>query len=203
MKEKLALFCDVDANAVIQNMTASTIYEVPLMMQKEGLDKIVLEKLQLDYRPAHMEDWERMVHRIKNPETKVKIAVVGKYVELPDAYISVTEALHHAGIANSTEVKIKWVNSEQLEGDDVDLADVFAGCKGILVPGGFGDRGVEGKISAIRYARENNIPFLGLCLGMQCAVIECPSRVRYGRCAQYGIQLRYDSSGNCADVFTA
>ena len=172
MKEKLALFCDVDANAVIQNMTASTIYEVPLMMQKEGLDKIVLEKLQLDYRPAHMEDWERMVHRIKNPETKVKIAVVGKYVELPDAYISVTEALHHAGIANSTEVKIKWVNSEQLEGDDVDLADVFAGCKGILVPGGFGDRGVEGKISAIRYARENNIPFLGLCLGMQCAVIE-------------------------------
>lgn len=119
-----------------------------------------------------MEDWERMVHRIKNPETKVKIAVVGKYVELPDAYISVTEALHHAGIANSTEVKIKWVNSEQLEGDDVDLADVFAGCKGILVPGGFGDRGVEGKISAIRYARENNIPFLGLCLGMQCAVIE-------------------------------
>ena len=94
-------------------------------MQKEGLDKIVLEKLQLDYRPAHMEDWERMVHRIKNPETKVKIAVVGKYVELPDAYISVTEALHHAGIANSTEVKIKWVNSEQLEGDDCGFSRCF------------------------------------------------------------------------------
>ena len=172
MKEKLALFCDVDADAVIQNMTASTIYEVPLMMQKEGLDKIVLEKLEMDYRPAHMEEWERMVHRIKNPANKVKIAVVGKYVELPDAYISVTEALHHAGIYNSTDVKIKWVNAEEIEKEGTDLSDVFAGCKGILVPGGFGDRGVEGKISAIKYARENKIPFLGLCLGMQCSVIE-------------------------------
>lgn len=172
MKEKLALSCDVDADAVIQNMTASTIYEVPLMMQKEGLDKIVLEKLEMDYRPAHMEEWERMVHRIKNPANKVKIAVVGKYVELPDAYISVTEALHHAGIYNSTDVKIKWVNAEEIEKEGTDLSDVFAGCKGILVPGGFGDRGVEGKISAIKYARENKIPFLGLCLGMQCSVIE-------------------------------
>ena len=153
-------------------MTASTIYEVPLMMQKEGLDKIVLEKLEMDYRPAHMEEWERMVHRIKNPANKVKIAVVGKYVELPDAYISVTEALHHAGIYNSTDVKIKWVNAEEIEKEGTDLSDVFAGCKGILVPGGFGDRGVEGKISAIKYARENKIPFLGLCLGMQCSVIE-------------------------------
>ena len=149
-----------------------TIYEVPLMMQKEGLDKIVLEKLEMDYRPAHMEEWERMVHRIKNPANKVKIAVVGKYVELPDAYISVTEALHHAGIYNSTDVKIKWVNAEEIEKEGTDLSDVFAGCKGILVPGGFGDRGVEGKISAIKYARENKIPFLGLCLGMQCSVIE-------------------------------
>lgn len=126
----------------------------------------------MDYRPAHMEEWERMVHRIKNPANKVKIAVVGKYVELPDAYISVTEALHHAGIYNSTEVKIKWVNAEEIEKEGTDLSDVFAGCKGILVPGGFGDRGVEGKISAIKYARENKIPFLGLCLGMQCSVIE-------------------------------
>ena len=141
-------------------------------MQKEGLDKIVLEKLEMDYRPAHMEEWERMVHRIKNPANKVKIAVVGKYVELPDAYISVTEALHHAGIYNSTDVKIKWVNAEEIEKEGTDLSDVFAGCKGILVPGGFGDRGVEGNISAIKYARENKIPFLGLCLGMQCSVIE-------------------------------
>ena len=126
----------------------------------------------MDYSPANMTDWEMMVHKINHPSKKVKVAVVGKYVELPDAYISVTEALHHAGIANDTEVKIHWVNSETIEAADVDLSEVFAGCKGILVPGGFGDRGVEGKIKAIQYARENKIPFLGLCLGMQCAVIE-------------------------------
>ena len=172
MKEKIALFCDVDANAVIENRTAPSIYEVPLMMQQEGLDRIVLSKLDMNYGPANMESWEKMVYKIYHPATKVKIAVVGKYVELPDAYISVTEALHHAGIANDASVKIQWVNSEKIEASDVDLDEVFVGCKGILVPGGFGDRGVEGKIRAIQYARENNIPFLGLCLGMQCAVIE-------------------------------
>lgn len=172
MKEKLALFCDVDMNAVIENRTASTIYEVPLMMQEEGLDRIVLEKLKMDYSPANMEDWKKMVYKIQHPSKKVKVAVVGKYVELPDAYMSVTEALHHAGIANDTDVKIHWVNSETIEDPAVDLSEVFVGCKGILVPGGFGDRGVEGKIKAIQYARENNLPFLGLCLGMQCAVIE-------------------------------
>lgn len=172
MKEKLALFCDVDANAVIENRTASTIYEVPLMMQKEGLDRIVLEKLNMDVSPANMEDWERMVYKINHPAKKVKVAVVGKYVALPDAYMSVTEALHHAGIANDCDVRIQWVNSEEIESGETDLSEVFANCKGILVPGGFGDRGVEGKIKAIQYARENKIPFLGLCLGMQCAVIE-------------------------------
>ncbi len=172
MKEKIALFCDVDANAVIENRTASTIYEVPLMMQQEGLDKIVLDKLRMDFSPADMAEWERMVYKINHPQKKVKIAVVGKYVELPDAYISVTEALHHAGIANDSAVKIQWVNAEHIESGDVDLSEVFVGCKGILVPGGFGDRGIEGKIRAIQYARENRIPFLGLCLGMQCAVIE-------------------------------
>ena len=172
MKEKIALFCDVDANAVIENRTASTIYEVPLMMQQERLDKIVLEKLCMDYGPADMAEWEKMVYKINHPQKKVKIGIVGKYVELPDAYISVTEALHHAGIANDAAVKIQWINAEQIEGEDVELSEVFVGCKGILVPGGFGDRGIEGKIRAIRYARENRIPFLGLCLGMQCAVIE-------------------------------
>ncbi len=172
MKNKLALFCDVDAEAVIENRTASTIYEVPLMMQQSNLDKIVLKKLNMDSNPANMDEWTRMVYKINNPKQKVKIAVVGKYVSLPDAYISVTEALHHAGIANDAEVKIEWVNSEEIEKEGTDLNEVFAGCKGILVPGGFGDRGVEGKISAIQYAREHNIPFLGLCLGMQCAVIE-------------------------------
>ncbi|MCR5560152.1 MAG: CTP synthase [Schwartzia sp.] len=172
MKEKLALFCDVDVNAVIENRTASTIYEVPLMMQREGLDRIVLEKLNMDVSPANMEDWERMVYKINHPTKKVKVAVVGKYVALPDAYMSVTEALHHAGIANDCDVRIQWVNSEEIESCETDLSEIFANCKGILVPGGFGDRGVEGKIKAIQYARENNIPFLGLCLGMQCAVIE-------------------------------
>ncbi|MFC2337749.1 MAG: CTP synthase [Negativicutes bacterium] len=172
MREKLALFCDVDVSAVIENRTADTIYEVPLMMQREGLDRIVLEKLNMDVSPANMEEWEKMVYKIHHPAKKVKVAVVGKYVALPDAYMSVTEALHHAGIANDTEVRISWINSEEIESPDTELADVFSGCKGILVPGGFGDRGVEGKIRAIQYARENKIPFFGLCLGMQCAVIE-------------------------------
>ena len=142
------------------------------MMQKEGLDKIALQKLNMDFGPADMSDWEKMVYKINNPKKKVKVAVVGKYVELPDAYISVTEALHHGGIDNEASVKIHWVNAEEIEDPDTDLDEVFVGCKGILVPGGFGDRGVEGKIKAIQYAREHQIPFLGLCLGMQCAVIE-------------------------------
>ena len=172
MKKKIALFCDVDEDAVIENRTASTIYEVPLIMQSEGLDKIVLEKLNLPQSPAKMEDWARMVYKIKNPERKIKIAVVGKYVELPDAYISVVEALHHAGIDNSAAVSVKFVNAEKIESPETDLDEIFSGCKGILVPGGFGDRGIEGKIKAITFARTKNIPFLGLCLGMQCAVIE-------------------------------
>ena len=172
MKRKIALFCDVDESAVIQNLTAKSIYEVPLMMRDEGLDKIVLDKLNMNLSPAKMSEWEKMVYKIHHPERKVKIAVVGKYVELPDAYISVTEALHHAGIANSAAVKIQWVNAEKIEAPDVDLDEVFNGCKGILVPGGFGDRGIEGKIKAINFARRNKIPYCGLCLGMQCAVIE-------------------------------
>ena len=172
MKKKIALFCDVDESAVIQNLTAKSIYEVPLMMQEEGLDRIVLDKLNMNLSPAKMTEWEKMVYKIHHPERKVKIAIVGKYVELPDAYISVTEALHHAGIANAAAVKIQWVNAEKIEAPDVDLDEVFNGCKGILVPGGFGDRGIEGKIKAINFARVNKIPFFGLCLGMQCAVIE-------------------------------
>lgn len=177
MREKLALFCDVDPEAVIPNMTAETIYEVPLMMAKEGLDKIVIDKMKIDCRPLDMEDWEVMVHRLKNPDKKVTVAVVGKYVELPDAYISVTESLNHAGIFNGAKVSIKWINAEEIEKENTNLDEVFAGCRGIVVPGGFGDRGVEGKIKAINYARTHNLPFLGLCLGMQCAVIEY---ARYG-----------------------
>lgn len=172
MKEKLALFCDVDAEAVIQNRTAGTIYQVPLMMQKEGLDRIVLEKLNMDYGPADMSEWAQMVDKIMHPNRFVTVAMVGKYVELQDAYISVSEALHHAGISNDADVRIKWVNAEEIESSQAKFDEIFAGCQGIVVPGGFGDRGVEGKIRAIQYARENKIPFLGLCLGMQCAVIE-------------------------------
>ncbi len=172
LKRKIALFCDVDENAVIENRTASTIYEVPLIMESEGLDKIVLNKLNLPQSPPKLDDWRRMVHKIKNPERSVKIALVGKYVELPDAYISVVEALHHAGIEHSAKVKINYVNAEKIERPDTDLDEIFNGCRGILVPGGFGDRGVEGKIKAINFARVNKIPFFGLCLGMQCAAIE-------------------------------
>ncbi len=172
LKKKIALFCDVDENAVIENRTASTIYEVPLIMENEGFDKIVLEKLNLPQSPPKLEEWRRMVYKINHPERSIKIALVGKYVELPDAYISVVEALHHAGIEHSAKVKINFVNAEKIENPDVDLEDIFSGCRGILVPGGFGNRGIEGKIKAITFARENKIPFLGLCLGMQCAAIE-------------------------------
>ena len=133
MKDKIAMFCDVQPEAVIENRTAATIYEVPLMMQKEGLDKIALQKLNMDFGPADMSDWEKMVYKINNPKKKIKVAVVGKYVELPDAYISVTEALHHGGIDNEAAVKIHWVNAEEIEDPDVDLDEVFVGCKGILV----------------------------------------------------------------------
>ena len=172
MRDKLAIFCDIDSDAVIQNKTAASIYEVPLMMQEEGLDRIVLEKLKIDAGDADMAEWREMVHKIINPSKSVKIAIVGKYVALPDAYLSVAEALRHAGIANDTAIQIHWINAEEIEAASVDLKKCFADIDGILVPGGFGDRGVEGKIKAIQYARENKVPFFGLCLGMQCAVVE-------------------------------
>ncbi len=172
MRDKLALFCDIDSNAVIQNKTVDSIYEVPLMLQEQNLDRIVLEKLNLDAGDADMTEWNKMVNNILNPITSVTIAIVGKYVALPDAYLSVSEALKHAGIASNTAIQIKWINAEEIEDNNVDLASCFADVDGILVPGGFGDRGVEGKLKAIQYARENKVPFFGLCLGMQCAVIE-------------------------------
>lgn len=172
MKRKIALFCDVEPEAVINNLTARSIYEVPLLLQEEGLDRIALEKLGLDDSPCDMKDWKAMVNRILSADKEVDIALVGKYVELHDAYLSVVEALSHAGYAFGTKVKIHWINSEVLEEEKPDLREVFKGIDGIVVPGGFGYRGVEGKIDTIRYARTNGVPFLGLCLGMQCAVIE-------------------------------
>lgn len=173
MREKMAMFCDVDPEAVIQNLTARSIYEVPMLMEKQGLDTIVLRKLEMDDKPKDMQGWHDMVARIlKKYDKKVTIAVVGKYVALQDAYISITESLRHAAVANEAELDIHWVNAEEIEADDTDMAKVMAGVDGILVPGGFGNRGIEGKIKAIQYAREHKIPFFGICLGMQCAVIE-------------------------------
>ena len=173
MREKMAMFCDVDHDAVIQNLTARSIYEVPMLMEEQGLDTIVLRKLEMEDKPKDMQGWHDMVARIlKKYDKKVTIAVVGKYVALQDAYISITESLRHAAVANEAELDIHWVNAEEIEADDTDMAKVMAGVDGILVPGGFGNRGIEGKIKAIQYAREHKIPFFGICLGMQCAVIE-------------------------------
>lgn len=173
MREKMAMFCDVDPDAVIQNLTARSIYEVPMLMEEQGLDTIVLRKLEMEDKPKDMQGWHDMVARIlKKYDKKVTVAVVGKYVALQDAYISITESLRHAAVANEAELDIHWVNAEEIEADDTDMAKVMAGVDGILVPGGFGNRGIEGKIKAIQYAREHKIPFFGICLGMQCAVIE-------------------------------
>ena len=172
MRDKMALFCDIDTEAVIQNRTVQSIYQVPLLLQDEGLDRIVIEKLNIKARDDDMREWRAMVDKILHPSTSVTIAIVGKYVALPDAYMSVTEALRHAGIPHGAAVQIKWVDAEHVESCNGDLDKYLGDVDGILVPGGFGDRGIEGKIRAIRYARENRIPFFGLCLGMQCAVIE-------------------------------
>ncbi|WP_339812654.1 CTP synthase [Paenibacillus sp. FSL R7-0189] len=173
MKAKIALFCDIDANAVVECRDASTLYEVPLNLRDEGLDEIVVNHLKLTTPAPDMREWESMLSRIQKLEKTVEIAIVGKYVALHDAYLSVVESLSHAGFAANAEVKIRWVNAEEITDENVD--EMLRGIGGILVPGGFGDRGIEGKISAIRYAREQLIPFFGICLGMQVSVIE------YGR----------------------
>ena len=171
MKEKIALFCNVDADAVIESRDAETIYDVPLLMQNERLDEVVLRKLGIaNYPDADLRRWKDFLHRYKQPKNEVHIGLVGKYVELKDAYKSIKEALEHGGAENETKVHIKWVHSEKLTAKNV--AKQLGGLSGILVAPGFGHRGIEGKIEAIKYARENRVPFLGICLGMQCAVIE-------------------------------
>ncbi len=171
MKEKIALFCDVDVDAIIENRTAQTIYQLPLMLQEEGLDRIAIRKLGLEDRPCDMSEWQAMVDRIRHPQGEINVALVGKYVALHDAYLSVVEALDHAGYAVNRKINITWLDSEDIEDAD-NLDEVFRDIEGIVIPGGFGPRGVEGKIRTIQYAREHNIPYLGLCLGMQCAVME-------------------------------
>jgi CTP synthase len=170
LKDKIALFCNVPAKHVLQNLDVETLYEAPLAMEKEHLADVICECLQLDCPEPDISEWENMVNTIKNLEKDVTVALVGKYTSLHDAYISVVEALKHGGAAHKSNVNIKWIPSEELTEDNA--AELLGDVSGILVPGGFGDRGIDGKIFAIRYARENNIPFLGLCLGMQLAIVE-------------------------------
>ena len=171
LRRKIAKFCNVNMNAVIEARDADTIYDVPLLMQAEELDKIVLEKLNLAVNTSpDLTAWKEFINRYKNPEFSVNIGLVGKYVELKDSYKSISESFIHAGVANNTKVNVKWIHAEKLTQNN--LVDEMGGLNGIVVAPGFGSRGISGKIEAVRYARENDIPFLGICLGMQCAVIE-------------------------------
>lgn len=171
LRKKIALFCNVNINAVIESIDASTIYDVPLLMLKEQLDKTVLTKLKLPHnKDPNLESWKDFLGRLKNPTSEIRIGLVGKYVELPDAYKSITEAFIHAGAKNECKVHVKFIHSETLTVENA--AEKMRGLQGVLVAPGFGQRGIEGKIEAIRFVRENEIPFFGICLGMQCAVIE-------------------------------
>ena len=170
MKDKIALFCDIDEHAVIEALDADTLYKVPLALQEQKLDEITCRHLKLNCQEADMREWNQLVDKVQNLSGKTKIALVGKYVALQDAYISVVESLKHAGYAFDADIDIKWVNSETITQENVH--ELLSDVDGILVPGGFGDRGIEGKITAIQYARENKVPFLGICLGMQLASVE-------------------------------
>lgn len=170
-KEKLALFCSVPKEAVIECRDMKSIYEVPLALEGQNMAGVVLDMLRVENRPADLSNWKKLVENIKNPHAAVKVAIAGKYTKLSDAYISVVESLKHAGYADDVKVEIKWINSEECV-DMKKCKELLSDVQAVVVPGGFGVRGIEGKLNVIRYARENNLPFLGLCLGMQCAVIE-------------------------------
>lgn len=172
IKRKISLFCNVGPDCVIENNNCDILYAVPMMLKEQKMDEVVLRKLGIDAPNQDLSDWEDMLFALRNPKQTVKIAMVGKYVELHDSYISVNEALKHGGIATRSAVDINWIDSESLEADGVDLDEVFREVDGILVPGGFGSRGIEGKILACNYARTHKIPYLGICLGMQIAIIE-------------------------------
>jgi CTP synthase len=174
LREKIALFCDVAPNAVIPNVDLDSLYKVPLVMEEEGLARIACQKLGMPERTPDLAEWNQLVHYALNPKGVCDIAIVGKYVALEDAYLSVVESLHHAGIHNDCRVNLHWIDSEKLENGEAEenLEKYLSQMDGVLVPGGFGYRGIEGKINAIRYARENLIPFYGICMGMQSAVIE-------------------------------
>lgn len=170
-RNKLSLFCSIPKDSVIQCKDMSSIYEVPLYLEDQGITKQILKTLNLEEKEANLDDWKDLVYKINHPKKEFNIALVGKYTELNDAYISVVESLKHAGFKHSAKININWIASEDIESDD-EAKNKLKNADGIVVPGGFGTRGIEGKLKVIKYARENNIPFLGLCLGMQCAVIE-------------------------------
>lgn len=172
IKKKLSLFCSVPIENIIDSIDVKNIYEIPINYYNQGFDEIILKQFNLPVKKANLEYWKKLITTVNNLKDEIEIALVGKYVELHDAYISVTESLKHAGYKYNVKININWVDSESLEDSKVNLKEIFKNSKGILVPGGFGSRGIEGKIKAIKYARENNIPFLGICLGMQLAVIE-------------------------------
>ncbi|MGF7109130.1 CTP synthase [Treponema pedis] len=171
VKEKLSLFSNIPQDAIIENLTAKSIYEVPLMLEEAGLGKVLCKLFNIEDKKPDLEEWKKIVHTYHHPEKSVTIALVGKYVELPDAYLSVVEALTAAGIYHKTEIKLVWVDSKKISSLD-DAKKVLKGANGVIVPGGFGDRGIEGMLFAAQFARENKIPYFGICLGMQIAVIE-------------------------------
>ena len=172
IKSKIGLFCDVSADAVITAIDVDTIYEVPLRLHEEGIDTKILELLNIWTGKPYIKPWEDLVYKLKHPKNTIRIAITGKYVDLTESYKSLHEALVHGGIANDVKVELHYVSAEDLEDKNKDINELLDGCHGILIPGGFGERGVEGKIAAINYARENKIPFFGICLGMQLAVVE-------------------------------
>lgn len=172
IKNKIALFCNVSKECVIENNNCDILYAVPMMLKEQKMDEVVMKKLGIDAPNQDLSDWEEMLYALRNPKQTVKIALVGKYVELHDSYISVNEALKHGGISTMSAVDIHWIDSESLEADGANLDEILGDMDGILVPGGFGSRGIEGKILAANYARTHDIPYLGICLGMQIAIIE-------------------------------
>ena len=199
IKDKISLFCNVPKENVLQNLDVEYLYEAPLAMEKEHLAQAVCECLHLPCPEPDLTDWIEMVGKLRHPVTEVTVALVGKYIQLHDAYISVAEALKHGGIANRAVVHIKWVDSEKVTPENAD--EILSGVSGILVPGGFGDRGIDGKITAIQYAREHKIPFLGLCLGMQLAIVEYARHVA-GLETAHSIELDPNTplSGHRADA---
>src|SRR5699024_4742417 len=196
-KEKIALFCDTNERAVIEMLDADTLYNVPLTLQEQELDDLVCEHLRLDCKEADMTEWSELVNKVRNLTKTVNIGIVGKYVELPDAYISVVESLKHAGISFDTDIEIHWINSEALEKETIH--EQIEHVDGIVVPSGFGTRGIDGKIEAIKYARERNIPYLGIGLGMQLAAVEFARNV-VGLEGAHSIEVDPDTNHPIIDI---